>query len=177
MSSASRSRSPRAFVAVRTSGVSTSLQGRDAGRHRDHVVVERAGMAQRASGVGSKAAISSRRPPNAPNVIPPARYLPSVVMSGRTPKRALRAAGRQPRCHHLVEDQTAHRCVARHVAAPRGTPARPGCSRRNPAAARRARARISSPVAANRPATRVDVVVGHGTKSWGTLTSRWPWRT
>ena len=37
---------------------------------------------------GSKAAITSARPPNAPNVIPPARYLPSVVRSGITPVRA-----------------------------------------------------------------------------------------
>ncbi len=37
---------------------------------------------------GSNAAIRSARPPKAPNVIPPARYLPNVVRSGCTPDRS-----------------------------------------------------------------------------------------
>ena len=54
---------------------------------------------------GSNAAMMSARPPNAPNVMPPARYLPSVVRSGVMPEPGLHAAGAHPRGHHLVEHE------------------------------------------------------------------------
>jgi hypothetical protein len=48
----------------------------------------------------------SRRPPNAPTGMPPPMILPSVVRSGRTPYKRLRAAeGDAKSGHDFVEDQ------------------------------------------------------------------------
>ena len=45
----------------------------------------------------SKRSSSSARPANAPKEKPPAKYLPKVAMSGRTPSRSARPEGRGAR--------------------------------------------------------------------------------
>lgn len=46
-----------------------------------------------AIGCGEKTLITSARPPNAPKLKPPPRYLPSVVRSGAMPSSPCRPAG------------------------------------------------------------------------------------
>ena len=55
--------------------------------------------------LGSVTASTSARPATAPTGIPPPITLPSMVRSGRTPRRLLPAAVPEPEGHDLVEDE------------------------------------------------------------------------
>ena len=84
----SRSTSPRSLSEMSASGVSTSRNAATPAAMETTLLLNVPACDRAPPCAGSNAAMIERRPPNAPNVIPPPRYLPSVVMSGTTPKRA-----------------------------------------------------------------------------------------
>ena len=112
------SRSPRAKRASSTSGVSSSPVAAAPAAIVTTLLLNVPPCVSSPPVAGSNAAMMSPRPPNAPNVMPPARYLPSVVRSGVMPSRACTPPA-------LIRDvitssNTSRAPVASHAAAQRG---------------------------------------------------------